>query len=46
MKTDEEIEYHNELCEQADFYGMESLSEDQQAYVDGYISYEKLMEIE
>lgn len=41
FRTDEEIDYDSdyrqELCEQADFWGMESLTETEQCLVDSEI---------
>lgn len=31
-----DIDYYNELCERADYYGMESLTEEEQNYLINY----------
>ena len=31
-----DIDYYNELCERADYYGMESLTEEEQSYLINY----------
>lgn len=39
----EDDEFKQELAERANFYGMESLTEAEQAFLGGYLSYEEYL---